>query len=34
LERFVTIVDGIKVKHAFTIGAQPLLATRASNIYD
>jgi hypothetical protein len=30
----MTIVDGIKVKDVFTIGAQPLFATRASNIYD
>jgi hypothetical protein len=30
----MTIVDGIKVKHALTIGPQPLLATTASNIYD
>jgi len=30
----MTIVDGIKVKHAFIVDAQPLLATRTSNIYD
>jgi hypothetical protein len=30
----MTIVVGIKVKYALTIGAQALLATRASNIYD
>ncbi len=30
----MTIVDGIKVKHALTIGPQPLLATTTSNIYD
>jgi len=30
----MTIVDGIKVKHAFIVGSQPLLATRTSNIYD